>query len=47
MWQTQKGLRRNCTSEELRGIWKSLVTQVREAGLLVGTHAALPERREA
>ena len=46
-WQAQKGLRRNCTSDQLRGLWKSLVTQVREARLLVGTHAALPERREA
>ena len=46
-WQAQKGLRRNCTNEELRGIWKSLVSQVRGAGLLVGTHAAVPERREA
>ena len=46
-WQAQKGLRRNCTIEELRGIWKSLVSQVRGAGLLVGTHAVVPERREA
>ena len=45
--RAQKGLRRNCTSEELRRLWKSLVTQVRGAGLLVGTHAAVPERREA
>ena len=46
-WQAQKGLRRNCTGEELRGLWKSLVTQVRGAGLLLGTHAALPEQRKA
>ena len=46
-WQAQKGLRRNCTIVELRGLWNSLVAQVRGAGLLVGTHAAVPERREA
>ena len=44
-WQAQKGLRRNCTSDELREIWGSLADQVRRAGLLLGTHAALPERR--
>ena len=46
-WQAQKGVAQDRTSEELRGLWKSLVAQVREAGLLVGTHAALPERRKA
>ena len=31
----------------LRGLWDSLVAQVREAGLVLGTYAELPERREA
>ena len=46
-WQAPKGLRRERNSEELRLLWKSLVAQVREAGLVLGTHAAPPERREA
>ena len=46
-WQAPKGLRREPNSEELRVLWKSLVAQVREAGLVLGTHAAPPERREA
>ena len=35
------------TPAELRGLWDSLVAQVREAGLVLGTYAELPERREA
>ena len=35
------------TLDELRGLWDSLVAQVREAGLVLGTYAELPERREA
>ena len=31
----------------LRELWESLVAQVREADLLLGTHAATPERRPA
>ena len=46
-WQAPKGLWRERTSEELHGLWKSLVAQVREAGLVLGTHATLPERRKA
>ena len=46
-WQAPKGLRRERTSEEMRRLWKSLVTQVREAGLVLGTHAAEPELRKA
>ena len=46
-WQAQKGVGRQRTIEELRKLWKCLVAQVHEAGLLVGTHAALPERCEA
>ena len=44
-WQAPKGVRQQRTSEELRGLWESLVGQVRRAGLLLGTHAALPEQR--
>ncbi len=43
--QSPKGVRSNRTSEELREIWNSLVAQTIEAGLVLGTHAALPERR--
>ena len=32
---------------ELRKLWNDLVSQVRGAGLVLGTHAELPERREA
>ena len=41
-----KGLRRERSVEELRGLWESLVSQVRREGLVLGTRAALPERRE-
>ena len=44
-WQSPKGVRSARTSEELQGIWNSLAIQVLEAGLVLGTHAALPERR--
>ena len=45
-WQAQKGVRQQRTSEDLLGLWKSLVGQVRRAGLLLGTHSALPEQRK-
>jgi len=44
-WQAPKGLRCERTREELCVIWKSVVGQVREAGLVLGTHAIPPERR--
>lgn len=44
-WQSPKGVNSERSNEELRGLWNSLATQVREAGLVLGTHAALPERR--
>ena len=46
-WQAPKGLRDERASEELRELWEALVAQVREAGLVLGTHATLPERRKA
>ena len=33
--------------ETLRQLWECLVAQVHDAGLVVGTHAALPQRRDA
>ncbi len=33
--------------ETLRGLWEQLIAQVRDAGLVVGTRAALPELRDA
>ena len=39
-----KWLRRNHTPDELRGLWDRLVAQVRDAGLVLGTHAELPEQ---
>jgi hypothetical protein len=44
-WQSPKGLWHDRTAEELRGLWDSLVSQVRAKGLVIGTHASLPERR--
>ncbi len=42
-----KGLGRERTIEELRTLWDSVVFQVRQAGLLLGTYASLPERRNS
>ena len=44
-WQAPKGVWRNRTVEELRVVWESLVSQVRDKGLVIGTHASLPKRR--
>ena len=33
--------------DELRRLWDDLVRQVRDADLVLGTHAELPERRQA
>lgn len=46
-WQAPQGLRKECTSEKLRWLWERLAAQVHEAGLVLGTHATLPERRKA
>ena len=45
-WQAPKGLRRDRSPEERHGLWDSLVRQVYAAGLVLGTHAASPARRE-
>ena len=37
-----KGATSCLKSEELRGLWDSLVAQVRDAGLVLGTHAEMP-----
>ena len=44
-WQAPKGLWRNRSADELRGLWDSLARQVFDAGLVLGTYAELPERR--
>lgn len=41
-WQAPKGLWRDRTSGDLRGLWDSLVSQVLSYGLVLGTHASLP-----
>ena len=43
--RSPKGIRRDRTPDELRGLWNRLVEQVRGEGLVLGTHAELPERR--
>ena len=44
-WQAPKGVVLHRSTGELRGIWESLVSQVRARDLVVGTHASLPESR--
>ena len=43
----RRGVKSSCdlAPSTLVGIWESLVEQVLNAGLVLGTHAALPERR--
>ena len=36
---------RDLSCEDVRKLWQAVATQVREAGLLLGTHLAVPERR--
>ena len=43
--QAPKGHGRDRTLKELRGLWKSLVIQVHDAGLVLGTCADVPLRR--
>ena len=45
-WQAPKGATRCRTPHELSRLWKSLAKQVRDAGLVLGTHAALPPKRQ-
>ena len=44
-WQAPKGHGSELELEDVRGLWDKLVAQVRCAGLVLGTRAALPERR--
>ena len=44
-WRTPKGHGQDRSLNELHGLWSSLVGQVRDAGLVLGTHAALPSER--
>lgn len=43
-WQAPKGLRHERSVDELHGLWSSLVQQVRESGLVLGTGARGPMR---
>ena len=43
--QAPKGAGRNLSPDTIRSLWCSLVTQVRKAGLVLGTRAEMPERR--
>ncbi len=45
-WQAPKGLWRDRSADELASLWNSLVEQVRDCGLVLGTSAELPERRD-
>ena len=44
-WRAPKGYREELTLQELRCLWDSLVAQVREYGLVLGTRAEMPEHR--
>ncbi len=44
-WQAPKGLRYERSVDELQSLWNSLVQQVREAGLVVGTGVDAPTPR--
>lgn len=44
-FEAPKGQGQDRTRDELLCLWKSLVTQVRAAGLVLGTWAAVPEQR--
>ncbi len=44
-WQTAKGISCHCSYDELHDLWERLVGQVHDAGLVLGTHAELPECR--
>ena len=44
-WQAPKGLRHEGSIDELRSLWSSLVEQVREQGLVLGTCCGVPTCR--
>ena len=44
-WQFPKGLKCARSYDELRSLWECLVAQVRNVGLVLGTHAELPKCR--
>ena len=44
-WQAPKGLWRDRSVDERRGLWRSLAEQVYHDGLVLGIRAALPDRR--
>ena len=44
-WQAPKGAKHDLSADDLHDLWKSLVTQVRNNRLVLGTWAELPPRR--
>ena len=44
-WQAPKGLGKERSFDDLSDLWKRLVSQVHDAGLVLGTYAALPPER--
>ena len=44
-FRARKGQGSYRRADELRDLWKRLIKQVRDAGLVLGVHAELPERR--
>lgn len=46
-WQAPKGATCDLPCEKRRGLWEKLVKKVREAELVLGTHAELPPRPRA
>ena len=44
-WQAPKGLWRERSADERRGLWELLAAHVRRSGLVLGTHASSPRRR--
>lgn len=45
IWRAPRGLRRERSADERRGLWDSLVAHARRSGLVLGTHATPPGKR--
>lgn len=45
-WQGTKGLTKDLNRDERKNLWKKLVECVCQEGMVLGTHASLPKRRE-
>ena len=44
-WQAPRGLGKERSFDDLSDLWKRLASQVHDAGLVLGTYAALPPKR--